>query len=123
MNQVEAAFKASIAPTDAPNDAPKQKKTRQSGKPARKEHPLFDINPRIAWEFIERAQSEKGISGVMFQQENEVFTQWKREEEERVAKAETPLPPPSSFADALQRKSAINEEREIAKSMQYLLFL
>ena len=112
LDQLEAAYKASLVQDDAPAMRPKV--TRPSGKASRKEYPLFDINPQTAWEFIERALSEKGISGVTFQQENELFSPWKKE-----AEAENALSTPSSFADALLRKLAIHDEKDVAKSMHY----
>ena len=85
------------------------------GRAARKEQPLFDINPRTVWEFLLRAKSEKGEQGVKFQQENEEFTQWKEEEEkEAEEKAETPTAP-TSFADALLRKLTIKEDKTQTK--------
>ena len=78
--------------------------TRPSGRAARKEQALFDINPRAAWEFLSRAKSEKGEEGVKFQQEDEEFTQWKEEEEKAAVKIEVVPTAPTSFADALLRK-------------------
>ena len=81
---------------------------RSSGRAARKEQPLFDINPRTAQEYLARAQSEKGEMGVRLQLPGEEFTQWKEEEE--VAKVESPVTAPTSFADALLRKLNIKDD-------------
>ena len=53
--------------------------------------------------------------GVIFQQENEIFTQWNHEDQKKVAKEEEPLPPPSSFADALLRKLVVKEDTKGTK--------
>lgn len=82
---------------------------RSSGRVSRKEQPLFDINPRTAQEYLARAQSEKGEVGVGVQLAGEDFTQWKDEEEEEIAKVESPLTAPTSFADALLRKLNIKD--------------
>lgn len=108
-------FKKSLEPKPAPKEDQQQK--RFSGRP-RKEFPLFDINPRTAKEFLERAKSEAGIAGVTFQVESgkEEFTQWK-EEDEKIAKAsEPPVAPPNSFSEALLRKLNIAPSANQANS-------
>ena len=85
---------------------------RSSGRPARKEQLLFDINPRAAWEFLSRAKSEKGVAGVLFQQEDEEFTQWREEDEKAAEKVETPQAAPTSFAEALLRKLNMKGDSE-----------
>jgi hypothetical protein len=108
LEAAEKAYKASIAPKDVQKD----NIPRASGRAARKEYPLFDINPRTVWEFLERAKSEKGEEGVKLQQEKEDFTQWNEEEEKPVAEAP---PAPTSFADALLRKLTIKEDNNQPK--------
>ena len=112
MDRVEAAYKASLVPKEVQKEAAAKK---PSGRAARKEQPLFDINPRTAREYLSRAQSEKGEEGVKLQSSEEYFTQWKEEEKEAV-KPESPPPAPSSFADALLRKLNIRDDSNSAGS-------
>ena len=106
LDQVEAAYKVSLIPKEVPKEVVAKK---TSGRAARKEQPLFDINPRTAQEYLSRAQSEKGEEGVKIQLVEEQFTQWKEEEKE-AAKPETPPSAPTSFAEALLRKLNIKDE-------------
>ena len=90
-----------------------------SGKPPKKEYPTFDINPRVAREYLERLRTRKeqdadeeqrvffnekeNHEAVHFQQPNEQYTPWKDlvvEEE----KSEIIEGPPTSWAEALRRK-------------------
>ena len=48
---------------------------------------------------------------MIFQKEEEKFTQWEKSQEE-VAKTESPPPPPTSFASAVLRKLDIQEAAE-----------
>lgn len=73
-------------------------------KAARKETPLFDINPRTAMEFLERARAGADSHRVTFQQAKEQFTQWKEEEQQAIKAEQPPEGPPTSFAQALLRK-------------------
>lgn len=100
---MEQLHKQSLEPKSTPKQDVQQK--RQSGKP-RKEYPLFDINPRAAKEFLERAKSENGVAGVTFQLDSgkEEFTQWKEEDEKTTKANEVPEVPPNSFSEALLRK-------------------
>ena len=68
----------------------------------RKEQPLFDINPRIAWEFLNRAKSWDRSAAVIFQAEGEQFTPWKDEDE--VHSPDAPPVAPTSFVEALRSK-------------------
>lgn len=108
LAEVEELYRASIAPKGIPKE---QSAKRSFGKPSRKEHPLFDINPRTAWEFICRAKSERGERGVSFQFEGQCFTQWEKAAEE-VVRHESPPAAPTSFAEALLRKLNIAKESE-----------
>lgn len=103
-----------IKPT--PKDASRPK---SSGKPAKKEHPAFDLNPLIAQNFLARLKclkeedptSERRIffqetensESLTFQQPNEQYTPWKdleiEEEKPQVAEER-----PSTWAEALRRK-------------------
>lgn len=94
---------------------------RSSYKATRKEQPLFDINPRVALEFLLRAQSEKDGSKVTFQLPDEKFTQWKKEEEQALKVEQTPEERPTSFAQALLRKLNISEDNDTngAKGLEW----
>lgn len=109
LEQVESIYKNSLLPKETQKGTAKKSFGRAA---RREEQPLFDINPRTAWEFLSRAQSEKGEVGVFLQKEEEQFTQWKEEEKE-VVKPHSPSAEPTSFAEALLRKlnfdSAPNE--------------
>ena len=101
LDQIDKDAETSLIPKETPKE-PASKRT--SGRAARRsEHPLFDLNPRTAKEFLKRAQ-EKGIENVMFQMPGEEFSQWKEEEQKAAVKVESPTAPPSSFAEALLRK-------------------
>ena len=66
-------------------------------------HPAFDINPRVAREFLERCRVEDNKLGVEFQQETEQYTPWKNlqeQEEEQMA----PDAKPAGYAAALLKK-------------------
>ena len=78
-------------------------------KAARKDVPLFDINPQTTKEFLERAKAGADNYDVSFQLPQEQFTQWK-EEEQQAIKTEQPVEgPPTSFAQALLRKLNFND--------------
>ena len=113
-DQVEKAAEASLASKTVPKE-PSSK--RASGRMNRREEkPLFDINPRTAREFLRRAK-EGHVERVAFQAAAEEFSQWKEEEERKAAKVESPIAPPTSFAEALNRKQNPKDglESEAAK--------
>ena len=113
VEQVEKDAETSLIPKETPKE-PASK--RASGRAARRSgHPLFDINPRTAKEFLRRAQ-EKNIENVKFQLLGEEFSQWKEEEEKEAAKVESPTAPPTSFADALLRKLNFKEGSDDANA-------
>jgi hypothetical protein len=106
LDEVDRQYKASLKPKEAPKE-PAAKRT--SGRAARRgEHPLFDINPRTAWEFLGRERADAHSVSVSFQKEGEEFAQWK-EEEAKAKLEEEPPAAPSSFADALLRKLNITD--------------
>ena len=111
FDRVEELYQASLVPKEI---APPPK--RSSYKAARKEQPLFDINPRVAREFLLRAQSGKDDSKVTFQLPEEHFTQWKHEEEQALKVEQTPEERPTSFAQALLRKLNISEDNDASGS-------
>ena len=111
LEHVEKASKAVTAQKEVQKDTTTG---RPSGRAARKEQPLFDINPRTTWEFLSRAKSEKGEEGVKLQEENEEFTQWKEEDEKAIEKEKAAVTPtaPTSFADALLRKLNMKDDSD-----------
>ena len=110
LEQVEKAAEAALNPKSTPKE-PNPK--RSSGRASRRgEQPLFDANPRVAREFLKRAQ-EGHLERVILQLPGEEFTQWKEEEEKEAAKSESPVAPPSSFADALLRKSNLSNGGDV----------
>ena len=108
LEKVEQIYKASLIP---PKEVQKEPTTKKPlPKAARKEQrPLFDINPRTAQEFLVRAQSTTDKLGVIFQSSEEKFTQWKEEEKQAAQAEQSPIGPPTSFAQALLRKLNIND--------------
>lgn len=86
---------------------------RPLNKAARREQPLFDINPRITTELLQRAKIGEEISTIAFQGVEEQFTQWKDEDRQVVAAAQPPVGPPTSFAQALLRKLNISDGSDI----------
>ncbi|KAI4265463.1 MAG: hypothetical protein L6R38_009404 [Xanthoria sp. 2 TBL-2021] len=76
---------------------------RASGKPAKIEHPAFDINPLVAGEFLAKLQSNDK-STVEFQKDSEQYSPWKLmelEEENRSATENRP----ATFAQAVQKQN------------------
>jgi hypothetical protein len=104
----EQQYKASLIPASKLKESTTK---RVPGKAARKDYPLFDINPRTAWEFLSRANTDNGVPGVSFQVQEQEFTQWK-EDEQKLQKAESPPAAPTSFAEALLRKLNINDDED-----------
>lgn len=100
--------------------AQEQSRPKSSGKTARKEQPAFDINPKIANEYLARIEAgkegkavikerplyvaEESQDAVLFQNPSEVYTPWKDvplvEE-----KKELPEDRPATWADAARKKS------------------
>ena len=113
---VEQLYQKSIEPKPTLKDAPKPKAT---GKPAKKEYPVFDTNPKIARAYVARLQAGKDYEtgplgrpiyeneerhgAVHFAQPNEQYTPWK-DVEEVEEKAEIHDDRPESWADKLRRK-------------------
>ena len=101
FEMVEQIYQSSVVPKEAQKEPPPKRSSYKVV--ARKEQPLFDINPRVAREFLLRAQSEADGS-ITFQLPNEQFTQWKEEEESALKVEQPPEERPTSFAQALLRK-------------------
>ena len=92
---------------------PPSKKSLSKVSGRKEQQPLFDLNPRIAREFLSRYQSRTNQTVddiVTFQLPSQQFTQWKNEEEKAIKAEQPPEQPPSSFAQALLRKLNIVEE-------------
>ncbi|MCJ1379926.1 hypothetical protein MMC17_003029 [Xylographa soralifera] len=107
FEKVEQLYQALLTAKE-PQKEPAPRKT--STKAARKETPLFDINPRTSREFLLRAQGEN-LNSISFQLPHEHFTQWKEEEQQATKVEPPPEGPPTSFAEALRRKK-FNDELE-----------
>ena len=106
--KVEQIYQISLAPKE--KEGPSKRASYKST--ARKEQPLFDVNPRIAREFLTRSRLETGNARITFQLPNEEFTQWKEEEKVATKTEQTPEVRPTSFAEALLRKLNIAGEEE-----------
>ncbi|KAL8866650.1 MAG: hypothetical protein Q9174_006172, partial [Haloplaca sp. 1 TL-2023] len=76
---------------------------RTAGRSARIEHPLFDINPLVAGEFLVRLKSMNEEQGVEFQKDSEHYSPWKilelEEESKNVAEDK-----PTTFAQAAAKQ-------------------
>ena len=113
---VDLLYQKSIEPKPVPKEAPKPKAV---GKPAKKEYPAFDANPRIAKAFFARLQAGKGYEtghlgrpiyeeeeshgAVHFAQANEQYTPWK-DVEDVEEKSAVPENHQETWADKLRRK-------------------
>ena len=106
LEMVEQIYQSSIVPKEVQKEPPLKRSSYKAV--ARKEQPLFDINPRITREFLLRAQSEPD-GHVTFQLPDEQFTQWKEEEELALKVDQPPEERPTSFAQALLRKLNISD--------------
>lgn len=116
IEQVEQLYQKSIEPKPTAQEAPRP---RSLGKPPKKEYPAFDINPRVAREYLGRlkyrkeqdADSEQRVffqdqenhDAIRFQQPNQQYTPWKNLDVEE-EKPEAIEGPPTSWAEALRRK-------------------
>ena len=113
---VDQLYQKSIEPKPILKEASKPKAT---WKPAKKEYPVFDTNPKIARAFLARLQAgkdyetghlgrpiyeeEESHGAVHFSQTSEQYTPWKNVEEVE-EKVEVPEDRPESWADKLRRK-------------------
>ena len=107
------------------------------GRLPRKEYPAFDINPRLAKDFLARLKRWKDhddsapalrefIRGaenhdaVQLQELSEQYTPWNDLSDE-MEQAEPNLPPPTSWAEALRRKTnlanGLPEDSQALKGM------
>ena len=116
---VDQLYQKSIEPKPTPKDAPKPK---APSKPTKKEHPAFNINPKIAKGFLDRLQAgkefetghlgrpiyeeEENHAAVHFAPAQEQYSQWK-DIEEYEEKVEVPSDRAESWADKLRRKQNI----------------
>ncbi|KAL8773690.1 MAG: hypothetical protein Q9209_001456 [Squamulea sp. 1 TL-2023] len=77
---------------------------RSGGKPARIEHPAFDINPLVAGEFLARLRSDDGQTILEFQKDSEQYSPWKIMEQEEESKSAVENRP-TTFAQAVQKQN------------------
>lgn len=116
---VEQIYQKSKETKSVPKEVARPK---SSGKPVKKEHPAFDINPLLAKNFLTRLktwkedeavseqrdffQEKENHGAVSFQQSSEQYTPWKdieiEEEKPQVADDR-----PSTWAEALRRKQSL----------------
>ena len=116
MENVDQLYHKSTEPKPTLKETPKPK---LSSKPAKKEYPAFDTNPRIAKGFLERVKAGKDFEtghlgrpiyedeerhgAVQFARPIEQYTPWKDiEESEEVS--EPPMDGKESWADKLRKK-------------------
>ncbi len=78
---------------------PDPQRQRSSSKPARKEFPAFDINIRVAEEFLARLKLEETKHHVTFQQPSEEYSPWKGVEA-HVEKKDSKEHGPTTWAQA-----------------------
>ena len=116
---MDQLYQKSIEPKPTPKDALKPKAPTKATK---KEHPAFNINPKIAKGFLERLQAGKDFetghlgrpiyeeeekhAAVHFAPAQEQYSQWK-DIEEYEEKVEVPSDRAESWADKLRRKQNI----------------
>ena len=82
---------------------PEAQRPRTGGRPARIEHPPFDINPLVAGEFLARLKSKGEEQGVEFQKDSEQYSPWKILELEEESKNVTE-DRPTTFAQAAAKQ-------------------
>ena len=130
IEQVEQLYLKSIEPKPTTQEVPR---SRSSGKPPKKEYPTFDINPRVAREYLGRLKNRKekdadseqraffqekeNHEAVRFQQSSEQYTPWKDLDLEE-DKPEAVEGPPTSWAEALRRKQNLangSSEQSVSK--------
>ena len=127
---VEQLYKKSVELKSTAQEASRPKPV---GKPARKIHPAFDINPRIAKEYLARIQAgkdgevyvkerpsykeEEKWAAVQFQEPKEEYTPWKDIPVEEEKTEEVPDDRPLSWAELAKKKlSHANGNAEKARA-------
>ena len=112
FENVEKTCQSLLLQKESQKEPPSKKPvSKVSGR--KEQQPLFDLNPRVAREFLSRYQSmtdQNADKIVTFQLPGQQFTQWKNEEEKAIKAEQPPEQPPTSFAQALLRKLNIVEE-------------
>lgn len=133
---VEQLYKKSVEPKSTAQETPRPK---LAGKPAKKVHPAFDINPTVAREFLIRVQNGKAgeqyvkerppyeedekWDAVHFQTSEEEYTPWKTSLGEELD-VEAPDDRPLSWAELAKKKSQANgsaDTSQLPKGEEYLL--
>ncbi len=111
--RVEHLYQKSIEQKPKPQEPARPK---SSGKTTRKEHPTFDINPRLAKSFLAWLQCDDEdwdpdlTHAVEFQQANEVYTPWTLAEEHGDKRDRSPKKGPTTFAQAVAKANLVKQE-------------
>lgn len=74
---------------------------KPNGKPNRREQPLYDNNPRVTLEFLNRVQAEGG-HGLIFQRQGEEYSPWQRHQSPPPRQVQEERP--ATFAEAVRHK-------------------
>ncbi len=121
LERVEQLYQKSI---EQKPKAQEPARPKSSGKTARKEHPTFDINPRLTKAFLAWLQREKDYwdpelpCAVEFQKANEVYTPWKLAEEQEDKRDGSPEKGPTTFAEAVAKSNLakqVSRSNEVAQ--------
>ena len=100
---------------EPPKEDRAPRRPRVAGKPARAEHPAFDINPHVTIEFLDRIQFEQKDAlrngevrhdALIFQQPDEEYSPWRVVEVQPVQK-DFKEERPATFAQAVRHKLII----------------
>ncbi len=108
LERVEQLYQKSVEPK---SKAQEPARPKSSGKTARKEHPIFDINPRLTRAFLAWLQRDKDYwdpeipLATEFQRANEVYTPWTLAEEQQEKRDESPEKGPATFAQAVAKSN------------------
>ena len=112
LERVEQLYQKTIEQKPKPQEPARP---RSSGKTARKEHPTYDINPRLARAFLARLQHGKDHGDlelpfhVEFQQANEVYTPWTLAEAQGEKRDGSPEKGPTTFAQAVAKSNLVTQ--------------
>ena len=74
---------------------------KSNGKSARREQPIYDNNPRVTLEFLNRLQAESG-NGLVFQNQGEEYSPWQKDQTPPLRQVQEERP--TTFAEAVRHK-------------------